>query len=245
MSPTILLLSGIVILVTHLIGAITAYGSSLLALPILVWLIGDLTTSVVAILLVGTVQSYLIAAFTFRDVDWRELRRVVVWAGIGLPIGVLSMRYLPERLLLLCLAGVLVASGGAWLTPALRRTLRPSDRVLNALLFCGGIIHGAFACGGATLAIYAQYALVKKERIRGTLCMIWVILNTVVVASAIAHGRLTPRVERLSLTTLPFMLLGCWAGDRAARRMKQDRFSQLMAVVLVAAGVITVLRVMR
>lgn len=239
----VLILSAAIIFATHLVGAIAAYGSTLLALPLMVWVVGDLRTSVVTLLIVGIVQSYQVAAYTYKDADWRELRQMAIWMGLGLPIGFLSMSHLPQRLLLVVFGAILVVCGAVPLWRRSRKSSPPPNFVLKSLLVAGGIIHGAFACGGATLAIYAQHALVQKERMRGTLSMVWVVMQTVMVANAVMHGWVTPRVAWLAATALPFLLLGSWLGDQAARRMRQQSFAQLLAVLLVVAGVITILRV--
>lgn len=244
MDHKTLLLAGAIVLATHFIGAITGYGSTLLALPLLLWLIGDLKTSVVALLILGTVQPYHIALYTYRDADWRRICRILLLMGIGLPVGIFSMRHLPRDALILVLGVVLLAGGLSRLLPGSQEGGRtPPLPVLDLLLLLGGVIHGAFACGGATLAVYAQYALVRKEVVRGTLCMIWVIVNTLMVAGAFVHGDVSASALRLVVVGLPFLLAGNWLGEHSARRISQLRFTQLLAALLVASGVIMILRV--
>jgi uncharacterized membrane protein YfcA len=246
MQASVLIPAALVILATHSIGAITGYGSSLLALPLLAWVVGDLKTAVIVLLLVGSLQSYQLAFYTFRHVDWRELRRIIIWAGIGLPIGFACMHRLPEKPLLLTLGVVVILSGASRLMASHQTNEQTPPRIAcNLLLFSGGIIHGAFACGGATLAIHAQYALIRKETIRGTLSMVWVILNTVMLLNAGAQGMLTTPAVRLALIGIPLVLLGSWFGELVARKIKQQHFVRLMAALLVIAGISTICRGMR
>lgn len=243
MDLSTLFAAGIIVLVTHFVGAITGYGSTLLALPLLLLLVSDLKTCVVALLILGTVQPYHISLYTYRHVDWRQLKHVLLMMGIALPIGALSMRYLPRTALMLMLGITLIAGGLSRIRPNTDKRAAPPPRtVLDILLLMGGVIHGAFACGGATLAIYAQYVLVRKNTVRGTLCMIWVILNTFMLAAAVIGGYVTAPVIRLALFGLPFLLVGNWLGEHSARRISQERFTQLLAALLVASGVITLVR---
>ncbi|MCX6971807.1 MAG: hypothetical protein NTV93_16860 [Verrucomicrobia bacterium] len=48
---------------------------------------------------------------------------------------------------------------------------------MNSLLIPGGIIHGAFGTGGAAITIFGRYTLPEKEAFRGSLSLMWVILN--------------------------------------------------------------------
>lgn len=53
----------------------------------------------------------------------------------------------------------------------------PPRFVMNSLLIPGGIIHGAFGTGGAAITIFGRYTLPEKEAFRGSLSLMWVILN--------------------------------------------------------------------
>ncbi len=99
-------LIGVVIFTTPLVGGVAAYGSTLLALPLVVWLAGDMRATVLALLIVATLQSVYILARVFRAVHWPELAHMSVVAGIGLPIGILTANQLPERPMVIML-GVL------------------------------------------------------------------------------------------------------------------------------------------
>ena len=234
--------AGLIIFVTHLISAITGYGSVLLALPLLAWLTGDLNTVVLALLVVGTVQAYHILCLNVRYVQWRELRRMLVWMGIGLPVGYACRQYLPLTPLLAALGVVLVLAGLSRLLPGRERSIPRA--ILTLLLLAGGVIHGAFACGGATLVVYAEQTLKRKEVFRGTLFMAWVVLNTALIAGAVANKSFNTKVGQLALVGLPVVLLGNWLGEAIAKRTRQEVFMRLVAALLVVAGVITIARVL-
>lgn len=226
-------------LIAHFVGSLTAYGSNLIALPLLVLITNDPRTCVTALLVLGALQSYQVGLYTYRDADWREYRRIILWSGCGMPIGYICQHVLPQKPLLLALGCVVLIAGISRLRSVSRNIPVP---LLRLLLFIGGIIHGAFVCGGATMVIYAQQALKKKETFRGTMCMVWASLNTVLlIMNAFTHAYTLP-VGRLALTGLPFVLLGNWLGELGARRIQQRRFTQLLSVLLVAAGVLMILR---
>lgn len=226
-------------LAAHFVGSLTAYGSNLIALPLLVLITNDPRICIVAILILGALQSYQVGYYTYRDADWREYRRILFWAGCGMPIGYFCQHVLPQKPLLLALGCVVLIAGISRLRTVSRDIPIP---LLRLLLFIGGIIHGAFVCGGATMIIYAQQALKKKETFRGTMCMVWASLNTVLlIMNAFTHSYTIP-VGRLALTGLPFVLIGNWLGELGARRIRQRRFTQLLSILLVAAGVLMILR---
>ena len=245
--PLSLLLAALAtIFASHFIGAITAYGSTLLALPVLAWLLGDLPLAVLVLLAVGTVQSFQILVYTWRETDWPELRRIVLWAGAALPLGFFADRWLPETALMTALGVVVLLAGGSRLGRGVALgPRRPPDWLLNALLAVGGLIHGAFASGGATLVVVCQYRLPGKDAFRATLTTTWCVLNAVLLGAALARGRLTGPAAGLIGLALPLVIAGGWWGERLARRLPQARFTKLVAILLVFAGVITLAREVR
>ncbi|OPZ12207.1 MAG: Sulfite exporter TauE/SafE [candidate division BRC1 bacterium ADurb.BinA364] len=243
MSIAIVALATFVIFATHFLGAIAAYGSTLLALPLLVFVVDDLPLSVLALVVIGAAQSYQVLWYTWRDVGWRVFGRMLAVAGAGLPIGFVALRVLPERPLMIFLGTILLASGvsrlamrngdGAWKPPRL---------ALDALLFVGGVIHGAFASGGATVVVYAQYVFGSKETFRATLCAFWTVLNTVVIAATVAREPITREAWILIGAAGPLSLLANWLGNRCALRMSQDKFMRFVAALLALAGCVTIFR---
>jgi uncharacterized membrane protein YfcA len=108
------------------------------------------------------VQAYQVLYHTYRKVDWGQLGRMMFFACLGLPVGVWAVSYLPRRSLLIFLGAVLIASGATSIGGREPRRCWPPV-LLNALLVLGGIVHGAFVSGGATLVVYAQHMVSAKD----------------------------------------------------------------------------------
>ena len=228
-----------VLAVTHWLGAVTAFGSTLLAFPVLTWFMGIHDVRA-ALLLIGTVQSYQVFAYVRRDVNWQLLGRMVFFAGLGLPVGIHAMRYLREAPLLVFLGCVLVASGaaGAWRGDCGPPARRPRA-LLDGLLVVGGVMHGAFVCGAAATVIYAQHVTPEKGAFRGTLTAFWTSVNTILVIHLFWSGEsLAPTIPVLA-AGIPVVLLVSWLGNRAASRLSQRRFARLVGWLLVLAGIVT------
>jgi uncharacterized membrane protein YfcA len=223
--------------VTHWLGGVAAFGSTLLAFPALVWLV-DVRTARTALLLLGTVQAYQVFAYTYRHIVWREFFRMVLVAGLGLPIGVLALQSLPGPLLIGLLGVVLIVSGGTKLIPKRRRSVTawPAP-ALYALLLLGGIIHGAFVSGGAALVVYAQHRIPQKDGFRGTLCAFWVLMNTILVALLFVGGDGVGDALPIFLFGLPLVLVVSWLANRHAKKLSEQSFARWVAILLVIGGV--------
>ena len=104
--------------------------------------------------------------------------------------------------------------------------------MLNFILFIGGCIHGAFTSGGPLVIIYAAEKLKNKSNFRSTLCMVWVTLNTIIVAQSFIKGDITPEVTKLLLYTLPFLIIGAILGNYAHHKIKDTIFSKMVYIIL-------------
>ena len=235
-----------ILFATHALGGAAAFGSTLLALPLLLLAGWDLRPAVALLLLVGTAQSVSLACLTWRGADRRALGRILIAAGFGIPIGLLAADLLPERALGLLFGGLLIVAGATRLLEhGSRRPWTPPPWVLRLLLVVGGIIHGAFGSGGATLIVYARFTLREKDAFRGTLSIMWTALNLAVIAPLVWRGHVNQAVMSIGLAGIPAVLLATWVGHRWVAGMSQERFALLVAVLLCLAGALTLARNVR
>ena len=81
------ILSALVIFTTHTLEGITGFGSSVLALPFLEPALGlDLTVQLLCILS-WSMALYIIIR-SWKDIKWKEFLFIVLWAGLGMPVGI-------------------------------------------------------------------------------------------------------------------------------------------------------------
>lgn len=227
---------------THWLGSIAAFGSTMLALPVLVWFL-DIKDARTVLLLIGTVQCYQVFTYVHRDINWRLVGRMSLFAGLGLPIGICALRFLPEAPLLVFLGIVLLASGVAGLRTAdTNHARRWPPAALDALLFVGGIIHGAFVCGGPALVVYAQHMSPEKGAFRASLTAFWAVVNTVLVAVLLSSHWNNTNVTPILAAGIPLVLLVSCLGNITAKRLSQRHFMKLVAVLLITASLITIAR---
>jgi uncharacterized protein len=230
-----------ILFVTHLLGGVAAFGSTLLALPLMLLIGWDLRPAVALLVIVGLVQALQMTFLTWRGTDRKALARILIVAGIGIPIGFGIAGVLPERGLGIFLGFLLIAAGASRLLERwTRKECLPPPWILNALLLIGGVVHGAFGSGGATLTVYGRYALKDKTVFRGTLAVMWSILNLAVLTGLVMEGSIGRHVILSALPGVPAVLLSTSLGHRVARALSQEQFANAVAVLLCMAGAMTV-----
>jgi len=231
----------IILFTTHVVGGLVAFGSTLLALPLLLCAGWELREAVAMLLIIGSVQALNMAWLTWRDADRSALGRICLLAGAGIPIGFLFADLLPDTFLGIGLGLVLAVAGLSRLIEQHRRKpWQIPPWALKGLLVMGGLIHGAFGSGGATLTVYARYALPQKDVFRGTLSVMWVILNLVVITGLVVRGEVPSNIAVMAVPGVPTILLATWLGHRLAVNTPQDRFIDIVSIFLFCGGILTI-----
>ena len=236
-------LVGLIVLLTHFQEGITGFGCTVLALPFVVLLLG-LKVAVPVLVIQAWILALCIAVESRRRIVWAEFGKIVALVGLGLPFGIWMAKVLPESGLRWVLAFFMIAVGGQGLMTqgAAEGTARTvsgaARRLTTSLLPLGGIIHGAFGSGGPLVVAYATKALPDKKLFRVTLCLLWFVLNTALIAQWIASSSLNGQILRLSAFCLPFTLVGLVLGNVAHYRINEAAFRRLVYAVLIASGLV-------
>ena len=233
-------LIGIIVMLSMGLESITGFGATVLALPFLTLLL-PVKTAVPLMSMMSLLLGLWILARQFRLVDWGAIRAILLWTGLGMPIGMLGFRFFPERALRLILGCFVIAAAIKALLDARNASKHvqagPNRAVNAALLFLGGIFHGAFSCGGPLIVVCVSKKIQEKSVFRATLTTVWVILNTVLLVKHLMAGDvITGDFLLLWIGCIPFFAAGAAAGNWLHGRVGREAFSLAANLLLLAAG---------
>lgn len=168
----------------------------------------------------------------------------------------LLRRILPLMGLGMAGALVVVSADATWLRPvlgvmilvlALRelfRAARPagSTWAANAGMVVAGVVHGIFATGGPPLVWALGQEALEKRTFRATLTVVWLALNTVLMATFALNGRLTAGTLTTSALLLLPGILGIGIGQWLHDRVDEQRFRTAVWGLLALAAMPLILR---
>jgi uncharacterized membrane protein YfcA len=207
-----------------------ALGSVLLPIPLLLPVLVPLNLAL----------STTLAVRYRREVDVRFLfMRLLPLMALGLPIGMFVFQSADPSLLQRLFGAFLVVVSLAELWRMRRGAHEPpplSRAFEIAMLFAGGVVHGAFATGGPMAVYVTGRVITDKGRYRATLCLLWVVLNVVLLASYAMEGRVDAASLRLSAYLAPACALGLALGEVAHHRVPVAAFRVLVFALLALAG---------
>lgn len=240
MSATAVLLLGLVVLLTHGLETVTGFGCTVLALPFACLLL-DVKEAVVVLSVLAWLLALYIVTTKFRKIRFREYGVIVGLVGLGLPIGMYFFHHAPTGLLKRMLGGFVVAVSVWELARSFRgrgMVDRIPERVLHGLLFVGGIVHGTFASGGPLVVLYATRKLRDKGEFRATLCLLWATLNTVLMVSFVATGKITAAAGWRVAALVPFLAAAIAAGELIHDRVNEAIFRRIVFGALLVSGAV-------
>jgi len=181
-----------------------------------------------------------------RHVDLRALfLRILPAMLLGFPIGLLALLELPPRGLKQVFAAFVLVLASLELL-RMRRPTQHSSRPLStpaslALLFVGGVAHGALATGGPPVVYVCARTLPDKARFRATMTALWLLLNAALVVVYAVDGRVTATTLRGCAPLVPALGIGLVAGEVLHGRVSERAFRVavfgLLFVVAIVLGV--------
>jgi uncharacterized protein len=215
--------------------ALTGFGSALVSMALLPPLLGLMTAAPLVALMAGTIEIGLLiryrSALRFASVSWLGAAMIV-----GIPVGLLGLRAVPERLALALLGAVLCSySAYAFFSPRLP-DLRP--RIWAPVLgFLAGALGGAYNTSGPPLVIYGHSQRWSPDEFKGNLQGLFLVIDVVVVLSHLAAGNFTATVLSSYAWAVPGLLVGVLLGLVLERRLDPAVFRRLVLIVLLVMGV--------
>lgn len=225
-----------VLLLATMIRSAFGFGEALVAVPLLALAIPVETAAPLAVLASITVALIVVLQ------DWRHIHlRSAVWlvlpTFLGIPLGLLALKKLPEPAVKGFLA-LTIISFSAWsLTPRSRFELK-NERLAGLFGFAAGILGGAYGMNGPPLAMYGSLRRWPPANFRATLQGYFLPASLAGMTGYWAAGLWTPVVSRFYLLSLPGVLAGIFLGRWINRRLNARHFLLYVHAGLIAIGVI-------
>jgi uncharacterized membrane protein YfcA len=166
----------------------------------------------------------------------------------GLPFGMYFFRTF-DVIFLKKILGVFIVAASVWQLFLRLGRKRSNSEIFRGirllpyygLLVIGGVVHGMFSTGGPLVVIYASRALPDKGQFRATLCLLWAVLNTVIIGVYLFECALTPSIAGDTGLLIPFVILGIIGGERIHHKVNEQIFSVIVFSMLLVTGVFMVL----
>jgi uncharacterized membrane protein YfcA len=239
-DPAELALAAAIISAAYFVFGISAFGSGLVAIPVLTHL-WPLSFVLPIMVLLDCVASGSVALRQRRHAAWRELAWFLPITLVGLVAGVTLLVNLPPGTTMGAL-GATVVVFGLW-SVAPRTSQRPVSRAWAVPAgLASGLASGLFGVGGPPSALYLSARIRDKAALRATLAstLVLSVVTRIVLFGAV--GLMTQRNLITAAALLPFALGGLWLGSRVHMRLSREQFARFVAALVILSGLSLVVR---
>ncbi|MDA0281936.1 MAG: sulfite exporter TauE/SafE family protein [Planctomycetota bacterium] len=232
-SLDVILVCGI-IFVGSLVRSSLGFGEALIAMPLLAFVIPTrMAAPLVAV--VSSFNAILILYREWRQINFREIRPLVISALIGIPIGLWLLHTGSEGHIKLLLA--LVVIGFATWSLLSCRTFRIIPKAWAPVFgLLAGILGGAYNTAGPPLVIFGTLRQWPAERFRANLQSYFLLGGTTVLAMHISHGSVTTEVLTLTSLCLPLTIIASLLGRRLTKSVSTAQFIRVVHFFLLLIG---------
>lgn len=214
------------------------FGYGLIAVPLLALIVSVKTA--VAIQIPFSVLLVLLNTWRYgRTLQWRDLKPFFIGAAIAIPLGVLSLNWLPELVLKRTLAVFIV------LTVISRRFALKQDllkRFTNTFIggsflgFISGWFTGAYTTGGPPAVIYATGKFSNIEKAKGIMGVYFLITDIALIILFSFTGVVTMETLKLSFIHTPAVVIGLLLGLLSLKRVSYQGYMVGVDCLLVVSA---------
>ena len=235
-----ILLAGLTIFISNTTEAVLGFGCTVIALPFITLLLGmDFG------IIVLTTISFTLATYTTitkrKKINFKEYFTILPTMLLMLPIGMQIIRttdpYYIKKLLGVFLIVVVIIQFIGYFKKEVKETKRPTLLKKLLVLIPGGILQGAFSCGGPIVILYAKSCIKDKTEFRATLSLLWCSLNCIILTRYALEGAYTKEVITTYFSLVPFLLAGIALGEYLHFKISAKYFSIFVYVGLFVTGI--------
>ncbi len=234
-----------VVLMGYTVLGLTGFGSALVIVPLLAWQ-WPLPEVVALTLLLDVPASAFHSGLNWRQVQWRELLRLVPGLVVGTLLGLWLMPHLETRWPLLLLGLYVAVVGVNALRPVAQRTGLPAPLWAYPVGAAVGLVEMLFGTAGPLVVAWLSRRVADVQQMRASTPMIITVAASTVLTGMGWEGRLGSDVLwQRWLVLMGVALTGVWLGHRMAHRVSVARLRQIICALLVVSGLMLVLRALR
>ena len=224
----------VIVVIAATVQLSAGFGFGLAAVPLLALAI-DPHDAVVVVLCLATLTNAYQAWSGRQDADRSVVRRLLLGAAVGLPVGLLVFVHAGDRALgafigaAVLIAVVVIARG---------LDLRHAGPRLDV---AGGLVSGVLTMSsgvnGPPLVFVLQARHFDQHRFRATITAVFFALDVLSVAAFALTGRIDHEVVVAVAVALPALAVGAATGVALRRHLDARRFRRLVLALLTVAGV--------
>ena len=226
------------ILGASFVQVLAGFGFALLAMPVMTLAIPVEQAVVIATVLAAVTNAWQ-SIHLRADADGALVRRLVISAYLGMPLGLVVLNVVADRPLRITLGVcVLIATGLLVRRMSLAHVGRTLDYPCG---FLSGVLTTSIGTNGPPLVFDLQARHLDPDRFRATLVAVFALSNVAALALFMADDKITADGMQAVALAVPSWIAGQALGWPVRRHVHGERFRWLVLTLMFAAGATAIL----
>ena len=221
-----------------LVRAAFGFGDVLVSVPILV-LFASPKLVIPLMGIVGATNALIMLLRDRPSVQWRPVRYLLMASFVGVPLGALLLKWLPETIINRGL-GVLLVAFCVWSLLGRKTLDLKSPLWAWPFGFGAGVMGGAVTATGPPIVLYSTTQGWTPEESRATMQGFFLPNSIFILVSHWVAGMWTAEVLWTYVLVVPICFLAIPVGAAMALRLSRRRFEFFTMLVLLGAGLLLV-----
>lgn len=230
-----------VLLFASFTGSLMGFGFGLMAMPLLA-LSMDIKTVTPLVAITGTIFAASIFLGSWREIDFRSVKKLIISALLGIPIGIFFLKGAGDSFMKTVLAVMIILFSAYSLFGRIRARM-DAEWPAYGLGMLSGIIGAAYNMGGPPLIVYGSLKKWPPAEFRANLFSLFLPISLLVVLSHSLAGLVTPKVIHLSALSFPIIVLAVIAGGKLNSRIPTERYHRIVHICLLLFGLFLLAKV--
>jgi uncharacterized membrane protein YfcA len=234
-----------VVLLGYTVLGLTGFGSALVVVPLLAWQ-WPLPAVVALTLLMDVPASAFHSGLNWRQVQWRELRRLLPGMVLGTLLGLWLVQHMNSRWPLFVLGLYVAAVGINALRPKSAQPKPTAPAWAWPVGAAIGLVEMIFGTAGPLVVAWLSRRLTDVQQMRASTPLVITVAAATVLLGMAWEGRLSSDwIWQRWTVLIGVALAGVWLGHRMAHRVPVARLRQIICALLVVSGLMLALGSLR
>lgn len=225
-----------ILAVAAFVASTFGFGVALVAMPVIA-VFTDMQTGAPLVALVIMTVVTIVLLREWREVQLKSVWRLVLASLVGVPIGLVLLRAVPDRAMKLSLAAIIIAFS-LYCLIGTRKLRLESDRASYFFGALSGILGGAYTIPGPPVIVYGLLRGWPPATFKATMLGYFLPSTVLMLAGHYAAGLWTGAVFRLFALSLPGVLVAIALGSYLNHVIPAGRFDRATHVLLICIGLV-------
>lgn len=225
-----------IIFIASLVRSTFGFGESLIAVPLLSLLI-PIEIAVPLSVLISIFIAAVVVAQDHKQIHYKSAAGLILYASLGIPIGLLLLVYGNETSIKVILA-ILIIFYAAYSLLSKKRLKIKTDSKLWIFIcgFISGILGGAYGLNGPPLVIYGNLSNWTAQHFRATLQAYFLPTSIIGMFGYWYQGLWNSTVSYYFFISLPAVIPAIFIGRYLNNRLKDRTFLTYIYIGLICIG---------